>query len=321
MGETPTQLIAAATRFAQCWHALAPQGRAGIAVSGGPDSLALLVLVHEVAPRNFCVATVDHGLRPEAAREAAMVRTVCEARGIEHRTLTLALPPGSAVQERARIARYAALAQWAHEQRLSAIATAHHADDQAETIVMRLNRGAGLRGLAGMRAVATVPGDEALPLLRPLLAWRRDDLVALVHAAGLVAADDPSNRNLRFERVRIRDALTSTDAFDANGLAASASLLSDADISLDWAADRLWTEVAPCGEGYVWQPPVGLPKALALRVLERLFTAFHTMPPRGSDIARLLATLRNGGVGTLAAIKADARTGAWRFTRAPDRRT
>lgn len=309
----------AAKRFAQTWQALAPEGRVGLAVSGGPDSVALLLLVHEVAPRDFCVATVDHGLRPEAASEAAMVAALCQARAIPHRTLTLALAKGSGIQERARIARYAALAAWAREEMLCAIVTAHHADDQAETIVMRLNRGAGLRGLAGMRTVATVPGDEILPLLRPLLAWRRDQLLEVVQAEGLTAADDPSNRDPHYERVRIRDALTSTQAFEANGFAASAACLADADSALDWAADRLRADVVASGEGYAWAPPTDLPKALALRVLERLFAALQTTTPRGSDLARLHDALRAGGVGTLAGIKADARGRPWRFTPAPAR--
>lgn len=319
MGGARSSLTGAATRFAQTWQGLAPEGRVGLAVSGGPDSLALLLLFHEVAPRNFCVVTVDHGLRAEAAEEAAMVADLCDARGIPHRTLTIAMGQGSAVQERARIARYAALAAWAREQELSAIVTAHHADDQAETMVMRLNRGAGLRGLAGIRPIATVPGDDTLPLLRPLLAWRRDELLEVVRAEGLKPAEDPSNRDPHYERVRIRDALTSVQVFDANGFSASAACLADADSALDWAAERLWADVVASGEGCRWEPPTDLPKALGLRVVERLFASLQTAPPRGSDLARLLDTLRAGGVGTLAGIKADARAGPWRFTRAPAR--
>ncbi|MBB3859821.1 tRNA(Ile)-lysidine synthase [Novosphingobium hassiacum] len=319
MGGAYDSLTPAASRFAQGWQALAPSGQVGLAVSGGPDSLALLLLVHEVAPRNFSVATVDHGLRPEAAAEAATVADLCDARGIEHSTLTLAMAKGSGVQERARTARYAALAAWARAANLSAIVTAHHADDQAETMVMRLNRGAGVRGLAGMRPVATVPGDPTLALLRPLLAWRRDELLEVVRAQGLKPADDPSNRDQHYERVRIRDALTSSEAFDPKGFAASAAWLADADIALDWAVERLWAGVVASGEGCTWEPPSGLPQTLALRVLERLFATFRTTPPRGPDLTRLLETLRAGGVGTLAGVKADARIGPWRFTRAPAR--
>ncbi|MCY1670374.1 tRNA lysidine(34) synthetase TilS [Novosphingobium sp. SL115] len=292
----------------------------GLAVSGGADSLALLLLFHEVAPRNFCVATVDHGLRPEAADEAAMVADVCKARDISHTTLTLALPKGSAVQERARLARYAALAGWARGQGLAALVTAHHADDQAETMVMRLNRGAGLRGLAGMRSRSATPGDLALPLLRPLLSWRRADLAAVVAAAGIGAVEDPSNRDHRYERVRVRDALTSNQVFDANGFANSAAHLADADAALDWAAQQLWRDVVFDGQGFTWNVPSELPQALGLRVLEHVLNGLEAHMGRGSDVVRWLEALSAGRVATLAGIKGDPRKGPWRFTRVPPHR-
>lgn len=248
-----------------------------------------------------------------------MVAAHCAARGIPHHTFTLALAKGSAVQERARAARYAVLAQWCHEQGLAALITAHHADDQAETMIMRLNRGAGLRGLAGMRSRAKVPGCADLSLLRPLLDWRRADLLAVVEAAGLTAADDPSNRDSTFERVRIRAALTSSDAFTANGFVTSARHLAQADQALEWAADQLWDMVKPTDQGFTWNPPSSLPPVLALRVLERILAAFGADSPRGSDLTRWLATLQQGGVATLGGIKADARRTPWRFTRAPER--
>lgn len=286
-------------------------------MSGGPDSLAMLLLFHEVAPRNFCVATVDHGLRPEAADEAAMVATICADRGIPHHTLRLSLSKGSAVQERARMARYAALAQWARDQALAAIATAHHADDQAETMVMRLNRGAGLRGLSGMRSTGQVPGDPGLALIRPLLFWRRSELLAVIEAAGVAAADDPSNRDTGYERVRLRGAMTSTKAFDAKGFALSARHLAEADAALDWVVARLWGDVARTPEGLVWSPFEDLPDTLALRMLERVLDTLGASAPRGPDLVRWLTTLRSGGVATLGGVKGDARKGTWRFAVAP----
>ncbi|MGV3511136.1 MAG: tRNA lysidine(34) synthetase TilS [Novosphingobium sp.] len=289
----------------------------GLAVSGGPDSLALLLLFHEVAPRNFSVATVDHGLRTESASEAAMVASVCASREIPHRTLTLSLEKGSGVQERARTARYAELAQWARAEGLAAIVTAHHADDQAETMVMRLNRGAGLRGLAAMRTVAQVPGAPDLMLIRPLLSWRRVELQAVVSAARIVAADDPSNRDIAYERVRIREALTSSNRFDAKGFATSAQHLAEADQALDWMVARLWSDVNQSVEALIWRAPADLPDALSLRVLERVLETLGTATPRGPDLVRWLTTLRSGGVATLAGVKGDARKGTWRFTLAP----
>jgi tRNA(Ile)-lysidine synthase len=277
----------------------------------------MLLLFCKVAPRNFCVATVDHGLRAESADEAAMVASVCAARGIAHRTLKLSLEKGSAVQERARAARYAALVQWAREEELVAVITAHHADDQAETMVMRLNRGAGLRGLAAMRTVAHVPGAPDLPLIRPFLSWRRAELHEVVAAAGLAAADDPSNRDPGYERVRTRDALTSSRAFDVKGFASSARHLAEADEALEWAAAKLWNDVAQMPDALIWSVPADLPDTLCRRVLERVLSTLDAPVPRGPDLARWLETLRLGGVATLGGVKGDARKGAWRFTRAP----
>lgn len=277
----------------------------------------MLLLFHEVAPRNFCVATVDHGLRTESADEAAMVASVCADLGIPHRTLTLSLEKGSGVQERARAARYAALGQWARAEGLAAIVTAHHADDQTETMVMRLNRGAGLRGLAAMRTVAHVPGAPDLMLLRPLLSWRRTELQAVLDLAGMTAADDPSNRDATYERVRTRDALTSSKAFDAKGFASSAQYLAEADDALEWVVTKLWSEVAQTSEALIWSPPADMPDTLGRRVLERILSKLDAPVPRGPDLARWLERLRSGGVATLGGVKGDARKGPWRFTLAP----
>lgn len=294
-------------------------GPVGLAVSGGPDSLAMLLLFHEVAPRNFAVATVDHGLRAESADEAAMVAKVCAERRIAHRTLAIAMTKGSAVQERARASRYHALAEWAAAEGLAAIVTAHHADDQAETMVMRLNRGAGLRGLSAMRQIAQVPGAPHLPLLRPLLRWPRRDLLAVVAASGLVPALDPSNTDPRYERVRVRDAMTSNPAFIASGFAASADHLAEADAALDWAVQTFWPQVPAGAAQIVLSLPVDIPPALALRLLERVLAHFGALPPRGPALVRWHESLRAGHVATLGGVKGDARGRAWRFTPAPKR--
>jgi tRNA(Ile)-lysidine synthase len=128
-------------------------GRVGIAVSGGPDSLALLLLAHAAIPGGIAAATVDHGLRAEAAGEAAFVAALCATLGIPHATLRPGAPITGNIQSSARKARYALLEIWADQHNLDWIATAHHADDQAETLLMRLSRGAGVAGLSGVRAV------------------------------------------------------------------------------------------------------------------------------------------------------------------------
>ncbi|TWH86201.1 tRNA(Ile)-lysidine synthase [Novosphingobium taihuense] len=281
----------------------------------------MLLLFHEVAPRDFCVATVDHGLRPESASEAAMVARLCAERGIPHDTIPIALAKGSAVQERARAGRYRAMADWMRELGLTALVTAHHADDQAETMVMRLNRGAGLRGLAAMRSVSAVPGAPDLPLLRPLLGWRRTELAGIVEVAGIAPALDPSNHDASYERVRVREAMTSSDAFDANGFAASAAHLAQADEAIAWSVDRLWDAAQVAAESVDVAPPKDLPRVLALRLLERVMEHFAVSSPRGGDLVRWLESLDAGGVATLAGIKADGRGGTWRFTLAPKHRS
>ena len=202
----------------------------GLAVSGGPDSLALLVLAHAALPGRVEAATVDHGLRPEAGAEAAEVARVCEALGVPHAILPVDVAPGN-LQAEARMARYAALAEWVEERGLAALATAHQADDQAETLLMRLNRASGVAGLAGARARGRVPGT-AIPLLRPVLEWRRAELGDVVRGAGLTAAEDPSNSDDRFDRVRMRKALAEADWIDVDAVARSAAHLAEADDAL-----------------------------------------------------------------------------------------
>ena len=289
--------------------------RIGLAVSGGPDSLALLVLAHAALKDGFEVATVDHGLRAEAAGEAANVASVCARLGIAHRTIRLELPGGAAVQERARHARYAALAAWLRERALAALLTAHHVDDQAETLVMRLNRGAGVRGLAGMRPRASVPGDAGLPLLRPLLGWRRSELQAVVEAAGLVPSDDPSNRDGRFERARIRAQLAGASWLDPSALAMSARHLAEADTALEWAADCEWRAVEQATNARHYAPAA--PRAVRLRVLERIIADLGGKPPRGRDLAHWLDRIEGGGVATLGGVRGDGRSLPWRFTPVP----
>lgn len=248
-----------------------------------------------------------------------MVAALCTALGIAHATIALDLAGGSGVQARARAARYAALGEWMREGGLHALVTAHHADDQAETLVMRLNRGAGLRGLAGMRPVAAVPGHD-LPLLRPLLRWHRATLGDVCRAAGVVAVDDPSNRDARFERARVRAAMAAADWIEPAGLGASAAHLAEADAALDWAAQQAMAGLRDDGAGgLAWMPDV--PRAIALRVLERIVARIGSTTPRGAEVARWHDALATGGVATLAGVRGDGRGAQWRFTPAPPHRS
>lgn len=268
------------------------------------------------APGPVVVATVDHGLRREGAAEAAIVAAICAGRGVAHATLTLDLAAGPALQERARAARYAALGDWAQAQGVKAIATAHHADDQAETLLMRLNRGAGVRGLAAMRAVSVVPGRPRCALLRPLLGWRKHDLARVVAAAGISPVDDPSNRDPRFERAKLRGFLAGAPWFDAAAMAASANHLADADLVIDWAADRAMRDTVTQDAALCWVPG-DTPRAVAHRVLERIVARLGGSVPRGSALARWHDRLAAGGIGTLARVRGDGRAPVWRFTLAP----
>jgi tRNA(Ile)-lysidine synthase len=288
-----------------------------VAVSGGPDSLALLLLAHAALPGRVEAATVDHGLRPESADEAAMVAAVCAKLGIPHAALKVALAEGN-LQAEARTARYAALAGWMAERGLAALATAHHADDQAETLLLRLNRGSGVAGLAGVRAKGQVPGTR-LPLLRPLLGWRRAELGGVVAQAGIAAAQDPSNDAERFDRVRIRKALATADWLDIDALAASAGHLADADAALDWAAAREWSEcVSPAPMGLTYRPQA--PRAVALRVLARIVRELGGGEVRGGQLARLFDSLVARQPASIGSLVARALPEGWSFTRAPKRR-
>ena len=238
----------------------------------------MLLLAAAALPGQMEAATVDHGLRPESAAEARMVADACAALGVPHAVLDVQLRSGN-IQSEARVARYKALAEWLGRRGLSALATGHHADDQAETLLMRLNRASGVAGLAGVRARGLVPGT-AIPLLRPLLAHRRSELAEVVAAAGLQPAHDPSNLNERFDRVRLRKAIAGADWLDVAAIAASAANLADADAALDWAAEREWAEAVAWDDDGRALYACTAPRAVALRVIARIIRQMGEADPR-----------------------------------------
>lgn len=299
-------------------HLRTDAGTLGLAVSGGPDSLALLLLAHAAMPGQIAAATVDHGLRPANADEAAMVAALCARLGVRHATLPVTLGQGN-VQAEARAARYAALAEWMATEGVTALATGHHADDQAETLLLRLNRGSGVAGLSGVRARGQVPGTR-LPLLRPLLGWRRAELAEIVSTAKVIAAEDPSNTDDRFDRARLRKVLAAADWLDVPALAASAGHLADADAALDWAAAREWQEgVTRAPMGLVYRPQA--PRAVALRVVTRIVTELDGTAPRGSAIARVFDTLVSRQPASIGGLVARPMPDGWSFSKAPARKT
>ena len=275
-------------------------------------------MAHATGQR-FEVATVDHNLRSESAAEAAQVAEICARLGVKHRILDVCVPASGNLQAEARAARYGTMAAWMQERGLAALATAHHADDQAETLIMRLNRGAGVRGLAGMRTVSPLPGAPDLPLIRPLLHWRRAELAAIVAASGFPATDDPSNRKDSFERVRIRNALGETDWLNSAALAQAAHRLADADEVLVWASEREWVEAVAATDRLITYQPAA-PRAIRLRVLERIVTILGQNDPRGSEVSRWLTALEEGRTATLAGVKGVSKAGIWHFSPVPSHR-
>jgi tRNA(Ile)-lysidine synthase len=289
--------------------------RLGLAVSGGPDSLALLLLANAAFPGRIAAATVDHGLRAESAAEAAFVADLCGRLAIPHQTLLLPGPIAGNVQAGARAIRYALLGRWLAETGGAFLLTAHHCDDQAETLVMRLLRGSGLAGLAGIRPGPTILAGAAV--LRPLLGWRRAELGAIVAAAGIVPVDDPSNGDEHYDRARIRKRLAAALWLEPEPLARSAAALAEAEAALDWAANRLFDERVTRAGGETRLDPAGLPDELRRRLVLRILAAAE--PPRGAALQRLLASLDAGATATLAGVKCVGGP-LWRFIPAPQRR-
>lgn len=180
-------------------------GKLGVALSGGGDSLALLHLLKEQTSLDLYAVTFDHGLRTTSAAEALTAGEMCAAIGVPHHILRWEPEDLKGnMQDAARTARRAGISAWARERGIGAVALGHTADDQAETFLMRLARGSGVDGLSAMDTVIEAAG---IAWLRPLLHVRREDLRDYLTAKGLTWVDDPSNTDRGFERVRVRQAL------------------------------------------------------------------------------------------------------------------
>jgi tRNA(Ile)-lysidine synthase len=244
-------------------------------VSGGADSLALLVLA-VAAGKEVTAVHVDHGLRPGSAAEAGVVADAARRFGAGFRSVAVAVAPGPNLEARARAARRSALPPDA--------LTGHTADDQAETVLLNLVRGAGLDGLAGIR-----PGPT-----KPLLALRRADTRAVCAEAGLVPVDDPSNADPSFRRNRVRhellpllDAVADRDV--AGVLARQASLLrDDADLLASLAAAIDPTDARALAAA---------PPPLARRAVRGWLAAGRDHPPDAATVERVLAVARGRAKG------------------------
>jgi tRNA(Ile)-lysidine synthase len=304
--------------FGKALERLVPEGRLGIAVSGGPDSLALLLLAAEALPGEVEAATVDHGLRADSAAEAAMVAEICARLGVPHATLRTTVEPGASLQAKAREARYRALRSWAVERGLSMVATAHHADDQAETLLMRLARGSGVGGLSGIRETANV---EGLEVIRPLLTVRKAELIQIVEQAGLTPVIDLANDDPRHERTRARRLLASADWLDPVRLARSAAAIAEADEALGQAVEQARRRhFLVAADGVSLRDVYLVPREIRRRLLLSALTMFQTKPS-GPELDRLMETLEDGRPATIGLAKVTPwQDGVWRVDLAPPRR-
>lgn len=298
-------------------------------MSGGPDSLALLLLAYEALPGEVAVASVDHGLRAEAAEEVAMVERLCDALDIPFTAMRVSVPAGN-LQAKAREVRYAALTRWVEERELGALATAHHADDQAETLLMRLARGSGMSGLAGVRAAALLP-DGRTPLLRPLLDWRKEELEQVVAAAGVEPVRDPSNQDRSFDRVRMREHLSEHgDWLSVEGLATSAQHLAEGWRAIEWYAQGDWEGMVHREDGPVFSYYVNVPRVVAIENIVRIIGELGGLATR-SEAGRAYDRLwrgENASLGGVLAVasaekleKAGVPMRVWRFSPEPPRQS
>jgi tRNA(Ile)-lysidine synthase len=274
-----------------------------LAVSGGPDSIALMHLarrwrVARAEGPKLSVLTVDHGLRPGSRGEAEQVGRLASALGLSHAILTWEHEEfsGARLQERAREARYDLMAAYCHAHAIPAIVTAHTLDDQAETFLMRLKRGSGLDGLAAIPSRGEWAG---IAILRPLLDVPKARLVATLDAAGIGFVADPSNLDLRFERARMRDQADALAAlgFTPEAIALSARRLRRAREALDHTAGEFLaahSEMSEAGYALVDEDALlAAPQEIALRALAQLIAAVGGggEPVRLAKLEALLAAL------------------------------
>ena len=279
-----------------------------VAVSGGADSTALMLLLARWRAASgdrpeLSIFTVDHGLRTESRKEAEQVGEWVRALGLAHEILTWqGDKPKSNLQAEARAARYRLLAEACHRHGIPVLASAHHREDQAETVLLRLIRGSGVDGLSAMDAESRTLG---IRLVRPLLDVARVRLEATLSMAGQDWIEDPSNEDRRFARVRVRALLAALakEGLTAERLAATARQMRRARLALDAAADELADRAArldPAGFGSIDHGPLlAAPEEIALRLLARVLMAVGGSPyrPRLKRLERLHEALKGTGEG------------------------
>lgn len=270
-----------------------------VAVSGGADSMALALLTAAAFPGRVHAFTVDHGLREESAGEAALVNAWLSKHDIPHTTLVWqGQKPATNIQAEARSARYRLLAEACAEIGATVLLTAHHKEDQAETVLLRLARGAGLPGLSAMKPVRRLNAGFDTLLVRPLLDVSREDLRGYLTAQNQPWIEDPSNQDQRFDRIKVRTLLADPPlpGLTVDSLVQTAEALGSAHRALDaWAHEKVAQHMRWDNTGKIvlvarlqlaqW------PQELARRVLLTglLAASGGTVPPRRADMLRLMA--------------------------------
>ena len=260
-----------------------------LAVSGGADSVALMLLAaHWPGRPPVIVATVDHGLRPDSRREAETVGLWAAALGLRHCLLTWqGDKPATRIQEKARAARYALLVQCAKDHGADAIATGHHADDQAETILFRLVKGSGMAGLAGMQAVMR---RDDVTHFRPLLDIAKTGLIDVCARQNHPWFEDPSNRNEFFARPHLRriGGLLAHEGFGRDALVRLGKRAARAEAALETMARHANTG------GLTSKALADMPEEIALRVIAEAILGItgKTVPLRLERLERMVMGLR-----------------------------
>lgn len=278
-----------------------------VACSGGGDSLALTLLLHDWAEKRsgrLTALVVDHRLRPESASEVRRVRQWLRQRGIRHRVLVRPdMPLAGNLQAAARDARYRLMSDWCGANGVLHLALGHHLEDQAETVLLRLARGSGVDGLAAM---AKIFETRRVRYVRPMLDLSRDRLRATLRARQQPCIEDPSNDNAEFQRVRLRRAqpILDTEGLTAWRLAATAASMARARAALERAAAACLAQCATLyPEGYCLLdegPLRAAPEEVALRCLARVVSCIggRAYPPRLHRVEGLYAALMaEGGLG------------------------
>lgn len=269
--------------------------------------MALLHLMHDLCDRHatrLFAVTVNHGLREGAAAEARQVAEHCAQLGIPHETLIWTDWDGKGnLQAEARDARYRRMAEWAGSLGIRSIVVGHTADDQAETVLMRLARRAGVDGLSAMPPRTMRYGID---WVRPLLSATREELRMYLRQRGIGWSDDPSNDDIRYVRIKARKALAALQdlGIDATGLAVVAGQMRDARVALDWQTFLAARELARVTAGAVVLDERRLriqPEEIQRRLLVRalIWISGSDYPPRRNAVATLVAALRGGQAATV----------------------